>query len=293
MSRGYLTVALALVVALAAITPTLGAAGTQGLVDKSTFPVRTAKKAKQIAKRAKTIANEALTAAQVAQATAETAQELANDAQQAADTAKQAADAAQSSANQAKASADSAQTSANNAQTSANSAQTSANAAAAELAALRSKSDTDSPTVSTTEVNNYVDLGGPSVTVTVPASGLIEVWAQAAITDGAVSLYEDGQQVPDQDPDDNCLNFITGGPPPAPPPPGGPLLAAAGGPEITLATPGDVQFFGYCGSTGAPSPVLLHAGSAGQHTYELRYASCGCGPQADFSDRTLTVAPRP
>ena len=282
MPRRYLVGALALVVALVAITPTLGAAGTQSLIDKSSFPVRTAKKAKQIAKQAKKVANQALTAADAAQATAEGAQQLANNAQTAADQAKQSADAAQASASQAKSSADTAQTAANTAQTAANNAQASADAVAAQLAGLKAKSDTDAPTVSTMEQNTYVDLGGPSVTVTVPASGLIEVWASVEISDGAVSLYEDGQQVPNQDPNDFCTG--------APPPPG--VLLTNDGPATTLSTPNDAPFPGVCGRTGAPGPVLFDT-SPGPHTYDLRYAWCGCGAQGDFADRTLTVAPRP
>jgi hypothetical protein len=293
MQRRYLVVALALVVALVAITPTLGSSGNQSLVDRSTFPVRTAKKAKEIAKRAKAIANQALTAAQVAQATAETAQQLANDAQAAADAAKQSADAAQASANTAKTSADTAksaadaaQTSANNAQTSANNAQASADAVAAQLTGLRSKSDTEPATVTTSEENAWVDLGGPSVTVTAPASGLIEVIAQADVDDdGAVTLFEDGQQVPDQDPNGFCdtnapLTDV--------------LLSNSAGPggPVTLATPGGAGFL-TCGVLGAPGPNVFKT-SPGSHTYELRYADCGCsGADAAFNDRTLTVAPRP
>ena len=269
MARRYLITALALVVALAAITPTLGAAGTQSLVDKSAFPVRTAKKAKQIAKRAKAIAREANAAAAAAQTTASDAASIAD---------------------QAKSDAAAAQNTANGAAATANTAKGTADATAAELAGLRAKTDTDAPTVTTTEQNTYVDLGGPSVTVTVPASGLIEVWAQISTVDGAVSLFEDGQQVPNQDPDDNCLSFGGG-----PPPPTDPLLAGPGGgpPPITLSTPGSVSFAG-CGSTTAPAPVLFKT-SPGQHTYDLRYASCGCSAPApaEFADRMLTVAPRP
>jgi hypothetical protein len=298
MQPRYLIVALALVFALVAVTPTLGASSQkQSLVAKSTFPVRTAKAAKRIAKRAKMIANEALSAANVAQATADTAKQLADDA-------KAAADAAQNSANQAKGSADAAQGSANQAQTSANAAQNSANVAqngadqaqasadatAAELLSLRAKSDTATPTVTTTEENTFVDLGGPSVTVNVPQSGLIEVWAQVTTIDGAVSVYEDGQQLPDQDPNDLCSG--SGGTAP----PQGALISGAGlgPPPITLSTGTGAAFAGLCGSTGPPSAVLLKT-SPGLHAYDLRYASCGCFPPdpAEFSDRTLSVAPRP
>ena len=48
-----------------------------------------------------------------------------------------------------------------------------------------------------------------------------------------------------------------------------------------------------CGSNGPPGPVLFET-TPGEHTYSLRYADCGCDPaDAEFSDRTLTVAPRP
>jgi multidrug efflux pump subunit AcrA (membrane-fusion protein) len=298
-----LIAALALTFALAAITPTLGSIQKQSLVAKSTFPVRTAKAAKRIAKRAKAIANEALTAANLAQATADTAKQLAGTAQAAADAAqnsanlaKSAADAAQGSAGQAKSAADAAQGSANQAQSSANQAQNSADQAqasadanAAELLALRAKTDTDAPTVTTTEENTYVDLGGPSVTVNVPQSGLIEVWAQITTVDGAVSLYEDGGQVPDQDPNDLCSG------PGGVSPPSGVLLSAAGigPPPFTVSTPGNAGL-GPCGSTSAPGPELFHT-SPGLHTYDLRYASCGCNAPdpAEFTDRMLTVAPRP
>jgi hypothetical protein len=305
MQRRYLIAALALVFALVAVTPTLGASSqNQRLLAKSSFPVRTAKAAKRIAKRARTIAYGALSAANVAQATADTAKQLANDA-------KAAADAAQNSANQAKNSADQAQGSANQAQTSANAAQNSANVAqnsanvaqssadqaqasadatAAELLALRAETDTNSPTVTTTEENTYVDLGGPSVTVNVPQSGLIEVWVQITTIDGAVSVYEDGQQLPDQDPNDLCSGSGGTGPPQ------GALISGAGlgPPPITLSSGGGAAFSGLCGSTGPPSAVLLKT-SPGLHTYDLRYASCGCFPPdpAEFSDRTLTDAPRP
>ena len=112
------------------------------------------------------------------------------------------------------------------------------------------------------------------------------------VTVGAsVSLFEDGQQVPEQDTDDSCTQS-TGGPPP----PDGPLLSAPGGPpSLTLATPGGADAIGlFCGNTSAPSPVLFKT-SPGSHTYDLRYASCGCNAPApaEFSDRTLIVAPRP
>jgi hypothetical protein len=289
MHRRYLIVALALVVALAAITPTLGATGTQSLVEKSSFPVRTAKKAKQIAKRAKQIANQALTAANAAQTTADTAQTAANTARNAADAAQASANQAKTSADNAQAAANAAQTSANQAQTAANNAQASADAVAAQLAGLQAKSDTDPGTVTTADENAWIDLGGPSVTVTVPPSGLIEAVAQADVDiDGAVSLFEDGQPMAGQDPNGFC--DTTGGLVDV-------LLSNEFGPPgapLTLSTPGGPGPVGACGSVGAGAPNVFQT-SPGTHTYTLRYGDCGCDPgiDAEFSNRTLTVAPRP
>jgi hypothetical protein len=50
-----------------------------------------------------------------------------------------------------------------------------------------------SATDTTNDISSYRDLGGPRLTVNVPSSGLIEVWAQVTMSDdGAVSLYQDG-----------------------------------------------------------------------------------------------------
>ncbi len=69
----------------------------------------------------------------------------------------------------------------------------------------------------------------------------------------------------------------------------GALIAASAGQPITVATPGVPGFI--CGTDGPPGPVLFKT-SPGQHTYELRYAACGCGGSVDFTDRKLFVAPR-
>jgi hypothetical protein len=123
--------------------------------------------------------------------------------------------------------------------------------------------------------------GGPAVQVTVPASGLIEVWAQATINeDGAVSFYEDGRPMGGQ-------AELCG--------PEGPgvLFAVEGSPgePLTVATPAGPGI-GICGSLGAPAPVLFQT-TPGAHTYELRYADCGCGGEdPSFSNRRLFVGPR-
>ncbi len=139
----------------------------------------------------------------------------------------------------------------------------------------------------------YESLGGPAVQVTVPASGLIEVWAQVGIEEeegGAVGLYEDGQKVTGISAAEFCGD------------PGGIQDGSAlidmqgigpGGQFVPAATPPTVGLLG-CASAGAPSSVLLNR-PAGRHTYELRYSECSCnfGGGAEFRDRVLRVAPRP
>lgn len=263
MRRRHLVIALALVVAFAVVTPTLGSQAMKG----NSFANQNSKAAKRIALLAKGIAQKAnrkanknRNAIQDVDADLSTVEGQVNELNGKVNTL-------------------SGQVTAVDARV---------GAVEGELAASKAKTATAAGTVSTDEQADYVDLGGPSVTVTVPASGLIQVWAQVSATDGAVSLYEDGQQVPGQDPDDACLSLIGG-----PPPPENPLLVSPGGPELTVSTPAVVGFAG-CASTTAPSPVLFST-SPGPHTYSLRYAyvGCGCEPNADFSDRMLTVAPLP
>lgn len=139
----------------------------------------------------------------------------------------------------------------------------------------------------------YEALGGPSVQVTVPASGLIEVWAQVGIEDedgGAVGLYEDGQKITGISAAEFCGD--SGGIQD-----GSALIdmqgTGPGGQFIAAATPPVPGFLG-CASAGSPSPVLLSR-PPGSHTYELRYSECSCNPGggAEFRDRVLRVAPRP
>jgi hypothetical protein len=144
------------------------------------------------------------------------------------------------------------------------------------------------PGVATIAFEELVPLpGGPSVQVIVPASGLIEVWAQATI-DGAgqVTLFEDGQLLPGQS--ETCLGEEGAGE--------GMLFLNSGVIEegVTLSTPMVPTFAGLCGTIGAPGPVLFQT-TPGHHTYELRYSHCGCEEVKDvtFSNRRLFVAPRP
>jgi hypothetical protein len=142
----------------------------------------------------------------------------------------------------------------------------------------------------TSSTSEYVSLGGPTVTVTVPqatnapeGSGLIEVAAQTRIEDnaGAVALFQDGSAMPGQS--DVC-DQVEGTPGPA-------LFASTDGLSGTWSTPASIVFTGNCGSTGPAAPVLFVT-TPGQHTYELRYAFCGCaGSDATFSQRKLWVTP--
>jgi hypothetical protein len=153
------------------------------------------------------------------------------------------------------------------------------------LDSTRVRSQSESGSVSTAVETDYVSLGGPSVTVDVPSSGLIEVWATVRFEqDGAVALYEDGQRVPIPGQEGICTG-------------GGPLedalISAEGLAPITLSSPPSYSDLGLgCGVAGAvPGDILLQR-APGTHTYELRYADvCGCSP-AEFSNRTLRVAPR-
>jgi hypothetical protein len=140
---------------------------------------------------------------------------------------------------------------------------------------------------STAPIGSYAARGGPSVEITVPSSGLIEVWAQAEINDddgGAVGLYEDGQKVPGvSEPnfcgDDSALIEMDGG---------------GSGDFETFSTPPIVNLTLGCTSTGAPAPVILRR-PPGNHTYELRYSLCQCpgpGAEAEFRNRVLRVGPR-
>lgn len=152
-------------------------------------------------------------------------------------------------------------------------------------------SGTRSAVVAAAERTTAVDWAqlttpGPSVTVTVPGSGLIAVTASAEVDegDGAVSLFENGAPVPGQ-----AAGSICNGP-------DGVLFNApfdmVG--KATWGTPGTFVL-GTCATVGAPGPVTFET-TPGEHTYELRYAYCGCDPDAGgvtFGNRTLRISPIP
>lgn len=240
MSRKSLVVALALVLALAAVAPTLAQQDAQAPMLSKNFAKKTAKRAKAIAKRARTVARRANRRAASAKNRATKAR---NEAAMAGEEAR--------SANR-------------------------------QLADQRAVTATVAGSVETSNDAEFVALGGPRVRVKVPPSGLIEVWAQVTIDpEGAVSLYEDGKQMPGQDPNDLCEG------------PSGVLVSHGIGMELRLSTPTGPSFAGLCGAEGPPVPMLFST-TPGEHIYELRYADCGCDSDpAGFRDRTLTVAPRP
>jgi hypothetical protein len=162
--------------------------------------------------------------------------------------------------------------------------------AGAKSAAAATKATLDStgiqsafaPGIVSTESEKYIQLpGGPSVALDVPSSGLLEVWAQVRFAEeGAVALFEDGQQMAGQA--EHC----------GPGDEGGALLSSQFNEPITLATPSTPPFASpFCGVEGPPSGVLFQT-SYGHHIYELRYESCGCSPEVTFSKRLLRVAPR-
>ena len=139
----------------------------------------------------------------------------------------------------------------------------------------------------TQNASSYSPFDGPSVTVTVPASGRIVVAASVTmLLDGAVGLFEDGALMQDQDPEGLCggLGSLAGA-----------LLVhfyPLGSDPVTLSTPGGASVAGCGVSTGAPSPMIFET-TPGTHTYALQYATCGCGGSVDFSNRRLWVAPLP
>ncbi|MFN8111952.1 MAG: hypothetical protein U0R51_02005 [Solirubrobacterales bacterium] len=156
------------------------------------------------------------------------------------------------------------------------------------LDGLTVRSDSDAGTVTTGSDTDYVDLGGPNVNVDVPESGLIEVWATVTFddpSDGQVALYEDGERVPI----DDGLGVCSGGSL------GDVLLSAFAGPggDVTLSTPAAPILGLGCGTPGQGASPVLFETTPGGHTYDLRYADCGCEPgDASFSDRTLRVSGR-
>lgn len=145
-----------------------------------------------------------------------------------------------------------------------------------QAAAFRGTSsgyDAKAGTVSTNSIN-YVDLGGPSVTLTVPAAGaFVELYAEAEGRDvgatgipGRAGVYE-ANDLPIANPDDGTyLEFNTG--------------ATF---ELRRLVPG--RGGGSQTKLGLGGRAVLFA-SGGQRTYSLRYCHI-VGNVAEFRNRRL------
>jgi hypothetical protein len=133
----------------------------------------------------------------------------------------------------------------------------------------------------------FQDLGtvGPQVTVNVPASGLVELYAQARIDGtsnsvGGLGLAIDGVT-------SNSVRCFTRA---------GLLLETPETPAASFATAPSADGTA-CGTAlpGMPGPLMLSL-SPGQHTFKIVYyaVSASAGPETvTFSDRRLHVAARP
>jgi hypothetical protein len=287
MSRRAVVLVLATVIAVAVAIPALAASGT------------TAKPAsvKGLSVRALGKAKAALRTARTAKRSVGKANAAATDAEDAAQAAKVAATAAGASATSAQAAASTAKTDASQAFEKAASAREVAGGAElnsketkAELAATRPKIGFAEGKAST-ESESFVPLGGPTVTVDVPTSNLVQVWGSALIDaegfdEGAVSLYEDGHPAEGQaDCQGGVKDVLFSGAPLSP------------GEPVQFSTPAAFNpISGGCGTLGAPGPVLFRS-TTGEHSFEFRYAACACGsPPAEkitFSQRRLVIAPLP
>ncbi len=275
MSRRAVVILLAGVIAAAVAIPALAASGggarsasVKGLsvraLAKAKASLRAARAAKRGVHRAATSASEARDAAAAAQGSANAAQVSANAANGAAANASKQATLADEKAG---------------------GAELKAKEASEAVAATKTRVDVAEGSVST-ESTSFEKLGddGPAVTVQVPTTNLVQVWAQALVDGpGAVSLYEDGQQVEGQALDCNGAKGVLF------------ALEPFGEPELA-GTPASFSVTGDCATLGAPGPVLFQV-ATGTHTFELRYAACSCGggppEEATFSERRLVVQPLP
>jgi hypothetical protein len=125
----------------------------------------------------------------------------------------------------------------------------------------------------------------PSVNVTVPASGTVEVYAEAKIVtaangNGAVGLAIDGTAAAAV-----VCNGVAGM-----------MMIAVPGTSLTHTTGAPVQTL--CGSTtpGQPQSLIVTGITPGAHTFSLIYGETstnGSSTTVHFSLRRISVAPRP
>jgi len=178
MSRRAVVLILAGVIAAAVAIP--------ALANPSTTAVSAS--VKSLSKRALAKAKDSLRLARSAKRSARQAQNLANGAEASASAAQGSASAAQTAATAAQGSAANALKAATSASEKAGGAELNAKEAKAEVASTRAKIGlAEDP--ATTESESFVKLGGgPSVTVNVPPTGLIQVWAQRRISAARIAI---------------------------------------------------------------------------------------------------------
>lgn len=130
-------------------------------------------------------------------------------------------------------------------------------------------------------------LRGPSVTVEVPPSGLVEIYAQARLASSSGGLSAIATVMDDAE-------FESYGHTSIPLPECGAtlplrgILATASTSWVTVYTGGDG-----CGRTHNPG-TILHRTTPGLHTFTLYFAtSVGSVGTISAADRVLAVAPRP
>jgi hypothetical protein len=276
MSRRAVVLILAAVIAAAVAIPALADSG----------PTAKSASVKGLSTRALAKAKDSLRLARAAKRAAVRAANAADDAETTASAAQGSASAAQSAATAAQGSAAGALKAATGASEKAGGAELNSKETRAEVASTRPKIGFAADEVST-ESESFVKLdGGPSVTVDVPTSNLVQVWGQALVQgegndEGAVSLYEDGHPVEGQADCDVAKDVL--------------FSAASPGVPSLVGTPAVPDFIG-CATLGAPGPVLFRS-TTGEHSFEFRYAACACSSspaeKVTFSERRLVVAPLP
>ena len=125
---------------------------------------------------------------------------------------------------------------------------------------------------------------GPSVTVEVPASGLVEVYAQAHINGNSGSIGGIGLAIDGTPGGPACVNTA------------GLMINGQAVTNSTYATGGTDPQAQNCGTQlpGVPQSLMISA-PPGQHTFKLVYSALSSGGPVtvNFSDRRLSVAPRP
>ena len=140
---------------------------------------------------------------------------------------------------------------------------------------------------STAPIGDYEALGGPSVEVTVPPSGLIEVWAQADIRQRrrrhrrALRGRPDGpgylRRATSAATTRRSVDVRGGGP----------------GDFDPVARPSGFSRVVGCDDIGAPLPVLLQRHAGQPHLRAALFRVRAAADEAEFQNRILRIAPKP